>query len=210
MNITLSRGALTTGAVGGFLLGLSYLVLMLITSGSRDPSAMEGYLYLYGPLALVSSILLSVGAFASRKLFGGWQITAGIFAILAGIGGAGTLLIPLLVEFNSGRDAVLVSIISSSGTSLLFGLFASIANHKATADGRKAPAIVASGWLYGLGALACGFGAKFALREDFEMFSTLTLVATMLMCAATISHAVGLLGLGREPATAPRTATAST
>lgn len=201
MNINVSRGALTTGAVGAFLLALSYLLLMMI-SESRDPSAMEGYLYLYGGLALVASILLAVGAFASRKLLGGWQITAGIFAILAGIGAAGSLVIPMLIEFNAWRDAVVISLLSSTGTMFLFAIFASTANFKPTADGRKAPAITASAWLYGLGALAAGFGAKFALREDHDMFATLTLVTTLLMCAATITHGVGLIALTRSPAPA--------
>jgi hypothetical protein len=202
----LSRGALTTGAVGGILFGVATIVLMLIISKRGDPSSLEGFLYLYGPLACVASILLAVGMFAARKALGGWQITGGIFAILAGLGALGTLLVPMLVQFNSSDDAVIVSIASSAGTALLFSLFVSIANNKPTLSGEKATAIVTSGWLYAIAGIGMGVSLKFALRENGEMFATFSLLSTLVMAAAAITHGIGLLTLGERHVSAPEAA----
>ncbi len=197
-----SRGALTTGAIGAFLFALAALLLSLVLSMPRAGGALEGLLILYAGLGLVSAVLLSVGLFASARVYGGTQITAGIFAILAGIGALGTLLVPALIDFNSMRDAIVVAIASSTGTAMLFGIFAGIANHRPARDGKRYGAIIGAGWVYTAAVLLAAIGLKFGLREQHEPFALLSLCAMLTMTGALITHGVGLLHL-RNAGTVP-------
>lgn len=192
MQRQVSRGALVTGAVGGFMFGIAYLVLLVLTSG-REASALEGFLWLYGPLSMLAGILMSIGIFASARAMGGVQIASGIFAILAGAGGLATLLVPLLLEFNSASDLAIVMVAAPLGTTLLFGLFAGIGNGKNLRNGRSMGILTASSWLYNLGALASGIALKFGLTERQKVFMAVGALAALLMASATVTHAIGML-----------------
>jgi len=193
MSLTVSRGALTTGAVGAFLFAACSLVLALMFGMPRGGLATEGMLYAYSGLGLVSAILLSVGCFAASRPYGGNQITAGVFAILAGVGAAGTLLVPMLLDFNSGRDGFIVALASSVGTAFLFGLFAAIANQNNSRGHQKLGVLTASSWLYYVSVLIMAIGLKFALAENLKVFVLTVLGSSLVMTAALICHGIGFL-----------------
>lgn len=196
-----ARGALTTGAVGAFLLAASTMLLAFIflTRGRGS----EVLLVTYAGLGLVSAILLAVGCFAAARPYGGGQITAGVFAILAGLGAAGTFLIPTLVRFNSMGDAAIVALASSSGTAFLFAIFAAIANQRNTRGHQSLGVLTASSYIYYAAVLGTALGLKFALSENMKAFLMVSLVASLVMAAAMICHGIGLLQMKNLKVAAP-------
>lgn len=199
--VPVSRGALMTGAIGAFLFATASLILALIfLSRGRGSEIM---LILYAGLGLVSAILLSVGCFAASRPYGGGQITAGIFAILAGVGAAGTWLVPNLIDFNSGSDAFIVALASSSGTMFLFAIFAAIANQRNARGHKTLGVLTASSWLYYASVLATAIGLKFALRENLKVFALISIIAGLVTVAALICHGIGLILMRRLEAAPP-------
>lgn len=191
--VPVSRGALMTGAIGAFLFAASALLLALIFGMRPGRGASEAMLIAYGSLGLVSAVLLSVGCFAASKAYGGNQITAGVFAILAGLGALGTMLVPSLIRFNSGGDAIIVMLASSVGTAFLFAIFAAIANQKNSRGHQSLGVLTASSYLYYASVLAMGIGLKFALRENLKVFALIILISSLVTTAALICHGIGLI-----------------
>lgn len=199
--VPVSRGALMTGAIGAFLLAAASLVIALaFLKPGRGP---EVLLDLYAGLGLVSAILLSVGCFAASKPYGGGQITAGVFAILAGLGAAGTFLVPTLIEFNNRGDAIIVELASSAGTMFLFSIFAAVANQRNARGHKTLGVLTASSWLYYASVLATAIGLKFALRENLKVFAMISVLAGLVTIAALICHGIGLILMRKLEAEAP-------
>lgn len=196
-----ARGALVTGAVGAFLLAVASLLLAFVFI--KPGRSSEALLIAYAGLGLVSAILLSVGCFAAAKPYGGNQITAGVFAILAGLGAAGTLLIPMLIRFNNLGDAFIVALSSSVGTTFLFSIFAAVANQRNTRGHQSLGVLTASSWLYYAAVLTTGVGLKFALSEKLKLFGLLSLIASVITIAALICHGIGLIQMRNLKAAAP-------
>lgn len=198
MKVPVSRGALTAGAIGAYGLAACSLLLGLIVTMVRSPVAIEGFLYLYAGLGLISALLLSVGILASARVYGGMQIAAGVSAIVAGLGAVATLLVPALARFDSDHDAAMAAIAASAGSAMLFALFASLANLKPPRGDQSHGGITASGWIYGASVLLIGIGLKSGLRDNVETFATVSLFASLAMCAALITHGIGLLQMCSE------------
>lgn len=199
--VPVSRGALMTGAIGAFLLAAASLVIALVFI--KPGRGSEVLLALYAGLGLVSAILLSVGCFAASKPYGGGQITAGVFAILAGLGAAGTFLVPTLIQFNNRGDAFIVALASSAGTMFLFSIFAAVANQRNARGHKTLGVLTASSWLYYASVLATAIGLKFALRENLKVFAMISVLAGLVTIAALICHGIGLILMRKLEAEAP-------
>lgn len=189
--VTVSRGALMTGAIGAFLFAVASLIIALVFL--KPGRGSEVLLALYAGLGLVSAVLLSVGCFAASKPYGGGQITAGVFAILAGLGAAGTFLVPTLLQFNNRGDAFIVALASSAGTMFLFSIFAAIANQRNARGHKTLGVLTASSWLYYASVLATAVGLKFALRENLKVFAMISVLVGLVTIAALICHGIGLI-----------------
>lgn len=193
--VPVSRGALMTGAIGAFLLAAASLIIALVFI--KPGRGSEVLLALYAGLGFVSAILLSVGCFAASRPYGGGQITAGVFAILAGLGAAGTFLVPTLIRFNNLGDAFIVALSSSAGTMFLFSIFAAVANQRNARGHKTLGVLTASSWLYYASVLATAIGLKFALRENLKVFAMISMLAGLVTIAALICHGIGLILMRR-------------
>lgn len=199
--VPVSRGALMTGAIGAFLFAVASLIIAFVfLKPGRDAGIL---IAVHAGLGLVSAVLLSVGCFAASKPYGGGQITAGVFAILAGLGAAGTFLVPTLIQFNNLGDAFIVALACSAGTMFLFSIFAAVANQRNARGHKTLGVLTASSWLYYASVLATAVGLKFALRENFKVFAMIGMLAGLLTVAALICHGVGLILMRRLEAAAP-------
>jgi len=189
---------LVVGALGAIVFALSFVLLVLMTDGARDASVSEGLSLLQGGLALVGAVALARVMFGLRVLLGRAQIVAAALALLAGLGGALAPVLPRLLGDGSARAAGAAALVASVGSTLLFGVVAAVANQHAMTDGqRRVPAIVVSGWLYGLGAIASGVLLKLATKETIATWAPLIVASNLLVAAGAMSHALGLLVLAR-------------
>ncbi|MCA9516660.1 MAG: hypothetical protein KC635_17080 [Myxococcales bacterium] len=196
-------GKLTTGSVGAFMLatGLVLNGLIFLMSFRGNASATEGYLFLMAPLMLIGGVLSLFGYLGFQRVFRGGNVVAGVFALLAGLGGAGVLLIPLLGA-SGPRERVGFAMLGFFVFSIAAALYGIVAGITAltSRDGRPAGALRAAGVLLLLG----GLGAvpmALALAEVIppgQWVAMVSVVSAMLLGIGTVLTGTTMLSRRRE------------